>query len=340
MEKRPYNINEIYYCLCGCGNQVKLIRVHKYRGVPNYISGHNPVWNKGLKMSEEFCNKIFQVKKDFKPSEDHLNKLLEGSKKRWADNSKRKEASEKFKGENNPFYGKIHSKETCKIMSEKKKGKPTHNKGKKKFLDLALDKYCKCGCGNKIEIKEIHRYREIPDYIHGHFKRTSPVSEEQKRNHSEKLKGRPSPFKGKTGRFTEEQRLRISKGVAAYMIKHGNYSDKKFKKGIFYSIKNNTELKYDSSYELKAFEILEQKEDILSYKKCDFTIDYILCGKLRRYLPDIYITNTSGSSEIIEIKPEYQLDYDETKAKTAYATEYCKNNNMKFHIWTEKQLFV
>lgn len=343
MERRPYNINETYYCLCGCEQQIKLIRVHKYRGIPNYISGHNPVWNKGMKMSEEFCDKVSQAKKNFKPTEEHLSKLLDGSKKRWADDNKRKEASEKFKGENNPFYGKEHSEEARKVMSEKKKGKPSHNKGKKKFLDFNLEKYCKCGCGERIVIKEFHRYRKLPDYIDEHKGVASKgkiITEEQRNRHSAMLKGKPSPFKGVRGRFTEEQRLRISSGVSAYMILHGNYADKKFKKGIFYSNKNNSELKYDSSYELKAFEILEQKEDILSYKKCDFTIDYVLSGKLRRYLPDIYITSTDGSSEIIEIKPEYQLDYEETKAKVAYASEYCKNNNIKFSIWTEKQLFV
>ena len=33
------------------------------------------------------------------------------------------------KGEKNPFYGKTHSEESKKKMSEAKKGKPAHNKG-------------------------------------------------------------------------------------------------------------------------------------------------------------------------------------------------------------------
>jgi hypothetical protein len=33
---------------------------------------------------------------------------------------------------------------------------------------LKESKFCKCGCGNQIEWKEHHKYKGMPDYIHGH----------------------------------------------------------------------------------------------------------------------------------------------------------------------------
>ena len=30
-------------------------------------------------------------------------------------------------------------------------------------------KYCKCGCGQEIKIKNYHKYTKIPDYINHHY---------------------------------------------------------------------------------------------------------------------------------------------------------------------------
>ena len=75
-----------------------------------------PAWNKGKKMSEEFCRKN---------SESHKGK--------HASDETRRKMSEVRKGENHPMYGKHHSEETRKKMSESKKGKYHTEEAKKKM---------------------------------------------------------------------------------------------------------------------------------------------------------------------------------------------------------------
>jgi hypothetical protein len=46
----------------------------------------------------------------------------------------------------------------------------------------------------------------------------------------------------------------------------------------------------------------------------------------------------NGSKEIIEIKPFYYLSHEVNKLKFAAARKYCKENNLKFRVLTEKYL--
>ena len=82
----------------------------------NAYNKGKPAWNKGKKMSEEFCRKN---------SESHKGK--------HASDETRRKMSEVRKGENHPMYGKHHSEETRKKMSESKKGKYHTEEAKKKM---------------------------------------------------------------------------------------------------------------------------------------------------------------------------------------------------------------
>ena len=73
-------------------------------------------WNKGKKMSEEFCRKN---------SESHKGK--------HASDETRRKMSAMRKGEKHPMYGKHHSEETRNKMSEVKKGKHHTEDAKKKM---------------------------------------------------------------------------------------------------------------------------------------------------------------------------------------------------------------
>jgi len=110
------------------------------------------------------------------------------------------------------------------------------------------------------------------------------------------------------------------------------------RKGWFESKKNNTKIFYQSSYELKAFEILEQIKSISSYKRCKFAVDYInpKDSRMHHYIPDIEIDYNDGTKHILEIKPEYLINDEVNKAKFAAARE--KFNN--FNVWTEKNLWT
>jgi hypothetical protein len=89
----------------------------------------------GIKRSEETKRKVSESKKGTITTEETKVKLKEKRKGRkpalgmkhteeW-----KQEHSQRMK-ENNPFKDKNHTEESKKLMSEKKKGKPAHNKGK------------------------------------------------------------------------------------------------------------------------------------------------------------------------------------------------------------------
>lgn len=73
-------------------------------------------WNKGKKMSEEFCRK---------DSESHKGK--------HASDETRRKMSAMRKGEKHPMYGKHHSEETRNKISEANKGKHHTEDAKKKM---------------------------------------------------------------------------------------------------------------------------------------------------------------------------------------------------------------
>src|SRR3972149_10251213 len=51
-----------------------------------------------------------------------------------------------------------------------------------KRIDLkkVKERNCKCGCGNKIEIKKYHRFYGIPEYLSGHFSKDKKRPEHSK----------------------------------------------------------------------------------------------------------------------------------------------------------------
>ena len=95
----------------------------------NAYNKGKPAWNKGKKMSEEFCRKNSESHKGKHASDETRRKMSEVRKgenhpmygKHHTDEAKNKIA-EATKGENNPMYGKKHSDAAKKKMSEKAKG--------------------------------------------------------------------------------------------------------------------------------------------------------------------------------------------------------------------------
>ena len=109
--------------------------------------------------------------------------------------------------------------------------------------------------------------------------------------------------------------------------------------GYFYSDKNQKDLYYRSSYELKAYQILESDKSVGFYKPEPFKIPYIdEEGVVRRYIPDILITYNNSTQRLIEIKPKKLLGDIRNQLKIESAKEYCKSNNLFFEVWTEQEL--
>ena len=77
--------------------------------------------------NDKYGYNITQGGKNFHHSEETKKKISEANKislkgNKWSDEQKRK-MSEKMMGENNPFFGKTHSEETKKLISQHRKGK-------------------------------------------------------------------------------------------------------------------------------------------------------------------------------------------------------------------------
>lgn len=274
------NKNDQKCCSYHCYMKKRMSDPAEVEKIRQFMKGR-PSLNKGLKMSAEWCEKHRQrvvahyATEDGQKTKELISEALKkfyktdiGKQLRIIINSK---LSKLFLGELNPFYGKIHSKEVIKILSEK-----------------AL--------------------------------------------------GRPSAFKGKT--HSDETKAAASIRMILYCIEHGNTADKFSKKGTYFSEKNKTTIKYDSSYELTAFEKLEHDDKVISYEKCNFYIPYKLDIQ-RNYLPDIIVVFKDSPTTVIEIKPKYKLIHEkpEYKAKFLAALTYCKLKNWKFRVWTEFHIF-
>lgn len=136
-----------------------------------------------------------------------------------------------------------------------------------------------------------------------------------------------------------EYRLKQSMDFTQRIIKDEGYiKHSKFKRGFFFSIKNNKNIKYDSSYELRAYTKLEQMEEVLSYGRCNFYIDYTYKEILHKYIPDILIDLITGKKQIIEVKPLRLVNKYTNPEKFKAAKIYCDKQAMEFLVWTENDI--
>ena len=106
----------------------------------------------------------------------------------------------------------------------------------------------------------------------------------------------------------------------------------KYHRGLFTSIKNNSIIKFDSSYELLMFIKLENDIDVIKYGRCDFSIPYMFGGRWKRYFPDLMVERSSGQLVILEIKREDQINNDDVICKIKAGEQYCKDNGMLYEI--------
>lgn len=126
-----------------------------------------------------------------------------------------------------------------------------------------------------------------------------------------------------------------SKSIALGLFHPGCYGQR----GYFFSEKNNRSLYYESSYELLAFQILEQMSIVKNYRRCPFSVPYMTNdGCAHRYIPDVLVTYQSRKQQVIEVKPKYALDLWENPVKIEAAKKFCEDKGMSFRVWTEEEL--
>ena len=108
------------------------------------------------------------------------------------------------------------------------------------------------------------------------------------------------------------------------------------KKGYYTSKISGTRFRYDSSYELRRMQQLDEQR-IKWTKYHGIRIPYIDKTKRRRnYVPDFFIAD----SIIEEVKPLSMLNVNSNDLKAKAAIEFCLGNGYKYRIITEKELGI
>lgn len=139
--------------------------------------------------------------------------------------------------------------------------------------------------------------------------------------------------KRKGWKMTEEARQMISKKASArintYSRGRNGWHDSPKMGRIFYR----------SSYEQKAYLLLDNDPNVIVYQPEPFVLIYKNGeGMERRYRPDILVQLRDGSLILIEIKAKWEVKKDLVKLKAKAARKWCRKNGAKFMFWTEKEL--
>jgi len=182
-------------------------------------------------------------------------------------------------------------------------------------------------------------YRENPE-CHGrlskkHSKETKELLSKQRNKYFETHDGY-----WKNKKFSEEMKNKIS-ATRAKRWANGEYDHIKmaWAKGKYFFQKAGKEVWYRSSWELAYMKYLDSREDIISCEYEGLKISYHdLQNKKRYYIPDFLVEHESGKKVLYEVKPFLRKDSETNKRKFKAARKYCKENNMKFKVITERYL--
>lgn len=179
---------------------------------------------------------------------------------------------------------------------------------------------CKCGCGKDVPL---HNHgTKVSEYVHGH----NNINFEHQ-SHAGYFGG--IALKGR--KHTAEHNNKISLST----VKNYQTGGGSWKRGEFYSKKNNKINIYRSSWELQFMEELEADDNVESYSYEEFCINYIFEGTKRRYLPDFVVKYKDGRHKIIEIGQKKQKAAGMDLAKITAAQEFCKKLKWEFELITD-----
>jgi hypothetical protein len=134
-----------------------------------------------------------------------------------------------------------------------------------------------------------------------------------------------------------EHNDKISAGIARAIMEDRFHPEYHTKRGHHFSPKTNDKHYYRSSYELRAYQLLDADPDVALYITEPIVLHYEFNGQPRRYIPDLYIEYTDGSWSIVEVKPLYQLSWPSVQAKIACAQDALR---WDYDVWTEAELYA
>jgi hypothetical protein len=110
------------------------------------------------------------------------------------------------------------------------------------------------------------------------------------------------------------------------------------RQGTFTSQKCGVDFQYRSGLEEEFFNLLEQDVDVENWAYEPFKIPYMWRGEWHNYIPDMRINFIDGTTQIWEIKPMNQTDYEQNKCKWAAANNFCSNMGWEFIVQTNEIL--
>jgi hypothetical protein len=135
---------------------------------------------------------------------------------------------------------------------------------------------------------------------------------------------------------TDEEMLEIAEKMMETCKKNG-YGKNNI---IAESKKLGKKINCRSSYEKDVIEdIFENDDSVISFEYEPCVISYKFDGKTRKYFPDFLVDLDSGNKMLVEVKPECFVSDSINIAKFEAAINYCKDNNLKFKILTEKEIY-
>jgi len=111
--------------------------------------------------------------------------------------------------------------------------------------------------------------------------------------------------------------------------------------GNITSLKQNSQISFESSLERDYIYLLEFDTTVDEYFEQPLKIFYEVEGKKRYYVPDFYVKYcTNKRDAIIEIKYTYSLKKDKKKLEDKFkaARVFCQSNDIDFKILTEEDI--
>src|SRR3990167_6710331 len=137
-----------------CGFALNMTQINLNNTCPLICSGETTM-KKGYKFTEEHKQKISEGLKGKKKSEEHKKNLEHTWFKEGHITWNKDKKLPQYSGENHGMFGRTHSDEAKMKISVANKGRiHLQRRTLEKWFEenKSIIKYCKCGCGQRIEI--------------------------------------------------------------------------------------------------------------------------------------------------------------------------------------------
>ena len=121
-------------------------------------------------------------------------------------------------------------------------------------------------------------------------------------------------------------------------IQEGRFHPGRGRKGQFTSKKNGKKVYYASTYELRALQLLETDDRVVSFER-GFRIPYVWRdGSSHYYCVDLLVKYITPPWKLIEVKPQWALTHENNPLKFEAARRWCAERGYVFEVWTEEQI--